>query len=253
MIDLNPGTRNSLLALDRLATGELDDAAADAVRGRLSDRDRAHLVALDAAPRRAFDPAAIRARAAALPSPVEAPPTVAPANTTWAFVAALLALAAVVLLAARLTLPTATDPGPGEVRFKSGDALEVVQLVGDAPRDYVAGTAVGEGTVLGFRVNATGHSSVVVLSVDGRGQTTVFWPASGDEAEPLSGDGLVSLEGSVVLDDAPGPEVFVAVYDRSVPDAVHLVEAAWSAGGAREVLTSADGEPGVHAVEVTRR
>lgn len=257
MLEPNPGNRPSRLRLDRLATGELPPGEVEALSAGLSPGDRAHLEAAEAARTGlpAFDPAAIRARAARLPAdPVPAAPPAAPrpANTPFAFLAALAALAAAALLAFQVGRGP-SDPGPGDVRFKGGDALEVVELVGATPRGYVAGTPVGQGTVLGFRVNATGHTGVVLLSVDGRGEATVFWPASGEAPEPLSGDGLLPLDGSVVLDDAPGPEIFVAVYDRPVPDALQLVRGAWATGGPEGVLGTAASAPGVHAVEVTRR
>jgi hypothetical protein len=254
MIDLNPGDRASRLELDRLATGELTADEAARVTDRLTPDGRAHLEAVRNLNLPPLDVAAVRRRAAALPAdPVVAPPAVpVAANTTWAYVGVFLTLAAALLVVARLAW-TEAPSGGGDVRFRAGDALEVVQLVGGAPRDYAAGTPVGEGDVLGFRVQATGHEAVVLLSVDGRGQATVFWPESGEAAEPLSGDGLVALQGSVVLDDAPGPEVFVAVYDQDVPAALRLVSDAWADGGAPAVLAVADAEPGVHAIEVTRR
>jgi hypothetical protein len=255
MIDANPGTRPSHLTLDRLAAGELSEAESATVRASIDAAGQSHLDRVEAARTRlpALDLAAIRARAAtAEASPL---PDVRPANTTWAFVGVFLAVAAVVLVLAKLSLasPPETVAGGGDIRFRAGDGLSVLQLVDDVPRDYVTGTPVKDGAVLGFQVVATGHHAVVVLSVDGTGQTTVFWPESGTEPEPLRGDGLVALPGSVVLDDAPGPEIFVAVYDRDVPSALRLVQEAWATGGASGVLGQATELPGVHAVEVTRK
>ncbi len=118
---------------------------------------------------------------------------------------------------------------------------------------YVAGTPVGEGDVLGFRVRPGGHGTVVVLSVDGYGVVSPFFPDRGDEGVPLAGEAVVALNGTVTLDNAPGPEVFVAVFDRAVQEAVRAARDAFSEGGHAGLVTWAEEAPHADAVEVTRR
>ncbi len=66
---------------------------------------------------------------------------------------------------------------------------------------------------------------------------SVFWPGPTDEGpEQITGDGLVALPGSIVLDDAPGPEIFLAVFDLSPTEARRLVEHAWRSGGSSGVM-----------------
>ncbi len=257
MITPNDGQRPSKFLLDQLATGELDGAEADAVKATLDDGSRAHLDALEAARGvvAPFDTAALRARAASLDASVDAAVSThapQPANNTraWRVWAPLIALAAVFAVA---VLPGLLPADPdGAVEFRSGDTLAAFQLHGEVLEPY-AGSPVGDGDVLGFKVSATRHRSVVVLSVDGRGQVSVFWPESGSAAEPISGDGLVELEGTVVLDGAPGPEVFVAVFDADVPEARSEVERAFQSGGHQGLVEWAQLTEGFDAVKVQRR
>ena len=62
-LPVNEGQHPSRLELDRLHTGELTDAEAEALRARVGDREQAHLDAVEAARGqvRPFDAAAIRA------------------------------------------------------------------------------------------------------------------------------------------------------------------------------------------------
>jgi hypothetical protein len=256
----NDGTRPSKLELDRYATGELYASEAVALEARLDDRARAHLDAVAAARSQvpAFDAAALRARATALPASATGSPGPNPLpandNRSWlAGIGLLLAAALALFVVLQVWGPTGGPDAPDTVRFRTGDALSVHQLQGRRLFAYEAGTPIGEGDVLGFRVNATGRRGVVLLSVDGNGTVSVFFPAAGSEPEPLDGDGFVALDGTVTLDGAPGPEVFVAVFDKPVDQAKDEVQRAFQSGGHPGLVAWASGAEGVDAVEVTRR
>lgn len=255
MIAPNDGQRPSRLQLDRLATGELDPDEARALQARLDGEARAHLAAVEAARSGVppLDLGALRARAASLPPEAPAPANDARGFARFAPVLLLLAAALLGLLVLPRLLPASAPEGADTIGFRSGDALQVFQLQGRHLYPYAPGTPVGEGDLLGFEVNATGRRGVVLLSVDGAGTVSVFWPAEGESPEPLSGEGLVRLPDAIVLDDAPGPEVFVAVFDRPVSAARSELLRAWSDGGAAAVRAWADRAAGVDAVEVTRR
>lgn len=253
MMEPNPGHRPSKLALDRLATGEASPDEQERIEARIDDSARAHLAALDAAKRDLppLDTGALRRRAAALPpDPVVAAPDVPRPANRQAFGAFL------VLLVAAMALFMLADPfaarETADVRFRGGEELRLFELQG---RKLFAwdGSPVGQDDVLGFKVVAAGRRGVVVLSVDGSGHVSVFWPEDGDAPEPVEGDGLVALPGTVRLDDAPGPEVFVAVFDRTVSEAKAELEHTFQSGGAEGVLDWAEGAPHVDAVEVPRR
>ncbi|MEQ1501301.1 MAG: hypothetical protein ABMB14_03680 [Myxococcota bacterium] len=245
MMSPNEGQRPSRLALDRYATGELTDAERSAVEARLDDRARRHLAAVEASRSGvpAFDPAALRRRADG------ARPANDAVGFRWLGFVGIAAMAAALLVAVGLR---GTTPDP-TVRYRTGEQLEVYQLAGESLAPYAAGTPVGEDDVLGFQVTGPGHRGVVVLSVDGTGAVSVFYPASGDAPEPIDAETPLPLPGTVILDGAPGPEVFVAVFDRSVPEARAAVARVYADGGAAAVEAWADAEAGVSAVEVTRR
>lgn len=249
--------------LDRYATGELSPDDAAAVEDRLDDAARAHLDAVAAA-RAEIPPVdvdALRSRARAQPDalPLDAyrptalaDPAVArvvPANA-WRWLGGI-----GVLVAAALAWLMITPAPPQEPTFgiRGGSDL-VLHVASDGVLErYVAGTTVGEGDVLGFEVSEEGRSGVVVLSVDGTGAVTVFFPESGDEPVPLDGAGRTPLDGTVVLDGAPGPEVFVAVFDTPVYDAVSEVTAVFEQDGHPGLLDWADRHDAAAAAEVTRR
>lgn len=243
----NEGERPSRFLLARYATGELSAEEAAALEARLDDEARAWLAELEATRSAvpAPDVAALRRRAGA---PVEG---AAPANNTRWYGLVMLVLAAVVL--AVVTIGRVTAPTGPDIRFRTGDALVVHRLDQGRLVPYEPGVAVGEGDVLGFKVGATGHRTVVLMSVDASGRVEVYWPESGTAGEPLRGDGLVPLPGSLTLDDARGPEVFVAVFDSDVAQARSDLEHTWQIGGVVGVLDWASAVADVDAVEVTRR
>lgn len=249
-LNVNEGSRPSKLDLGRYAAGELSAEEAAAVEANLDDEGQAWLEAIEEArgslPR--FDAAALRARAGG--TEVAAQP--APANNrAWYGVLALLAaaLVAVVGLGLRSQGSVAVDPGYVGVR---GGGLEVRVWEEGALQPW-SGRAVGEGDRLGFSVDGTGHEGVVLLSVDGSGQVSVYWPAQGDAPEPLPRDGQVRLPGSLTLDGAPGPEVFLAVYDQTATEARDAAARTWQSGGPAALSEWAAQSPNVQAVVMERR
>lgn len=228
MLEPNEGTRPSRLETGRRAAGEIAGDIADT--DRLAIEDARSCVA-------PLDVDALRARAAGRP----------PAATTnrWLRWVAPLALAAVALVVAVATLAP-TDPAvdPSYIGVRGGDRLRLLTLGPGAVLQPWGGAALGEGDVVGVAVRPLDARGVVVLSVDGTGAVTTFWPEAGDVPEPLpapTADGLAALPGTVVLDGAPGPEVFVAVFDRAPAAVAGEARRAWEAGGADGVRKWADG------------
>ena len=280
--------RPSKLLLDRFATGELGAEEAEALEAHFDDRAHKHLDAVEAAKAEVptIDLEGLRARAAALPdveeddayglfvedAPTEqagltevagtgapSPTLPAPANNTRAFAA--LGTVGTLLLAAAIALfalvPAASEPTlVGYHGVKSGEVLRLLAegddglLHGyDAAKDVV-----GEGDLLGFQVGTKGHESVVVLSVDGSGAVTLFFPEQGPDPLALDPEvALMLLDGTVRLDNAPGPEVFVAVYDTGVYEALDQLSEVFAADGHAGVEAWAAATEGVVAAPIRRR
>jgi hypothetical protein len=251
----NDGSRPSHLQLDRYATGELSPDEAARVEASLDATSRAHLAAVEnaAADLPPLDVAAVRRRAIVDP----ARPLPAPVNDTRAFRRwwmAGLAVAAALALFVVSPWPGGDPDAPPDVVFRGGDLLTVYAVEGSDRQPYVPGTPLGSGDTIGFSVDATGHTSVVLLSIDGAGTLTALYPEQvTDEAFPLSGTGRVALPELVTLDDAPGPEVFVAALDRSTEEIATEMLRVYGSGGHPALLAWAAETPGVDAVEVTKQ
>jgi hypothetical protein len=105
-----------------------------------------------------------------------------------------------------------------------------------------------------FTTHAGSNDSMVLLSIDGSGQLTVFYPASGEKPEPVIPGETHVLEGSIRLDDAPGPETFVAFYGvESVSEARERALGAWKEEGIAGLRALAEDDPDVALLVLARR
>ncbi|MHB8418538.1 MAG: hypothetical protein ACYDCL_10710 [Myxococcales bacterium] len=212
------------LTLDRFRGGELAGSGHAA-------RARAHLAScalcatrLDEIERQAaaFD---WQGGLAALPQP-------AAPRARWA-AAAGAALALLAAAAAFLVVPNLREAA---TRAKGGDALELIARHADGRvEEPLPEQALAAGDALRFRIEAARPAFLVLLDLDSRGGVTAVAPASGAARSIPAGRAL--LEGSYVLDDAPGPERFVAL----LCDAPVAVDAAIAA--AKVALARAGGDP----------
>jgi len=254
----NNGDRPSRLALGRLHTGELAADERKTVQDAMTDGSRAYLDELEAI--KAHTPAlGIAGLRTAADLATDSTAVIPPPANNWKMYIPVLLLAAIFVLS---ILPTLLGPEPGLIGTDGGGstalkgggaALLVYQLHNDEALRAYEGNALGEGDALGFRVNSGSHTSLVLMSVDGRGAITVFYPREGDAAVQLEGTGETTpLPGTIVLDGAPGPEIFVAVFDSSVAEARTSLEQAYSSSGAGGVLTWAQMADNVDAVSVER-
>jgi hypothetical protein len=196
-------------------------------------------------------PGVARVVSAPIPAAPQAParPASRRFGPPWVLAPAL-ALAAVMGL---VVLPQVL--GTPEIGLKGAGDLEVYELAGGVLNPY-AGGALGAGDTVGFQVTlGSGGEGLVLLSIDGRGEVQVFRPERGEDPEvlPRGAGGAIAVPGTVILDGAPGPEVFVVVFDRPVSEAREAVEVAYRRGGTDGVLAWAGSEPGVDAVAVEKR
>jgi hypothetical protein len=139
-----------------------------------------------------------------------------------------LALAAGVLLLARghqvgihpgEHLPT---PG-GTIGIKGTPVLQVFARrhgrgTGDAEVTKVKdGDHLAAGDALRFVLSPTGLPYVLIASVDGAAQTSVYYPFQGEASAEVDSKDAVPVPGSIVLDQAPGPErIFVIHSERPI-------------------------------------
>ena len=219
-LNINDGNRPSRLTLDQRATGEVDGPV-----------PKAHLDALVAAKSAVapFDYEILRARSHRVVEDAPAP-AAAPIRPWWSVWVPLLALAAGLMLVVTIALPD--DPVPG-TRTRGDAFLNTFVMQDGVGQPWEAGTVLSEGDRVQFAYNAnqTGET-MVLLSIDGEGTLTVFWPASGDEPVAVVPQGTHLLEDSIELDGARGPEAFVIQFGvTSVEEARSLAVDVFDAEG----------------------
>lgn len=245
----NDGSRPSALELDRVLTGELTGSDAARAEAWIEQSETDHLRRTEAARDRLppLDLQRLRHRAEVV-TEVEAIP--APANSPWVQWFGVVGMAAALLLTALPSAPPATSGGSGWTA--KGSAVSVFSLHQGALLPY-DGTALGQGDVVGFQVSPGSHEALTLLSVDGTGAVSVFYPSSGDQPLSVTPGGTFELPGTITLDGAPGPELFVVVWDRSVESAEESLRAAFVAGGAEGVERWSATMGDVDLVTVQRR
>ena len=246
--------------VERLALGELDDAAVADVRARLAAEGRdvdAEIARLGASSREILKDhpparvaAAVRARAA----------DGRRGARRW-LVGAPIALAgavALVLVArpaphARIDAPTET---PEQITIK-GDAnarVVVYRRAGELSERLRDGARAANGDLLQLAYLAGDASFGALLSIDGRGHVTPHWPEPGAEAAaPLSAKGEVRLPSAYELDDAPAFERFILI-TADTPFSMAAVMDAARALAARPAVARASAlalPPSLHQASLT--
>ena len=234
----NDGKRPSLLDKGRALSGETDQAPDDAYAREVAEQSRAM---------EAFDWEILRKRAARLEEEEQAYRSPEPARRPWwraLWLVPALAVAAAVLLFVR--------PEPG-VRAKGDCELEFMVLDDGEIRPGIEGEQLSAGDQIQFTYRAPGLDSLVLLSVDGEGNVTVFQPEQGADPLPIIPGEKHVLDGSIILDDALGPEIFVAVFaPSSVEEATELASTAWDRGGSEAVEALEREDPAVAAVRINK-
>lgn len=152
-----------------------------------------------------------------------------------------LALPAVGLVVATVVLmvvvPGAETPYIG---IKGGTRLDVVALRGDRQMPVGNDTSLAPGDRIRFLVDPAGAPYVMVASLDGQGQVSLYYPYDGDRSAPVPA-GTQELPGSIELDSVGGKERIYALFS-DVPLNAGDVRAALTTGADLQKL------PGVRAV-----
>jgi hypothetical protein len=212
------------LVLDRLRTGELQPSSDVAAHVGTCAGCAARMAALRADARRFADESFVpglaadaraRARGRRLSMPV------------WS---GLLAAAAVLLLYVH------SRPPEPSLRTKGRGALDLVVRRADGRVEPVdAGTLLHPDELVRFIVSTDESGYLMIVGADARQAVTVYQPTTGQPRTLPAGRHII--DGSVVLDDALGPERMIAVLCAR-PPSVDAVTAA-----ARKALARADGDP----------
>jgi hypothetical protein len=221
------------LRLDRLLTGELDDAERAAVEAHVSgcaacgarhaEYSREHQRFADAGPDFATLAARVERRRATRTAAL-------PARLRSLTAIGGLALAAVAVLA---LVPVLRPPAPQSVRSKGKPELGYFVKRGERVVEGVPGSVLHPGDRIRFVTSSDRPRYLALLDQDGRG-VTVYYPATSDAARVPAGS-EVPLDFSVELDAYPGSErVFALFCDE--PFAIAPVRDALQAGGAVPVL-----------------
>ncbi len=141
--------------------------------------------------------------------------------------------AAAALLMVPVPPPEAAGPS---VRLKAGVGLSFHVRSGGEVTDGQPGGTYHPGDAIQLRYTSGRHDHLVVVSLDSAGTVTAFYDAAGRSLPVTPGVGRL-LDGSVVLDDALGPEAIFGCFSDAPID----TEAVRRAGV--EALRSAGGDP----------
>ena len=101
-----------------------------------------------------------------------------------------------------------TDPATN--RLKGASPLEAWLDVEGTPQRVEPGVGLAAGDRLQFKITTT-RNHLALLGVDGTGTVSRYVPVGGELSAPFVPGNARPLSDALVLDDAPGPEVFVAV------------------------------------------
>ena len=127
------------------------------------------------------------------------------------------------------------------VRMKGGAFRVVVSRAGGAPELLGPDAQVRPGDALRFAYETPEAGHLLILELDGRGAANVFYPYGSATSAPLPAAQRDFLPGSVVLDDAPGPEWLLAVFSPRPLEAAPLIEALRAQAGRAEPGLSCSG------------
>lgn len=185
------------LTLDRMRVGELSASEDAAAREHLAGCERC------AARRGGF---AGDADAAALP------PLAARRRGPWGVALVFAAAAAVTLIVTRPAPAPAPEPAPeiGE-RRKGAPTLRFHVRRGDAVLEGAPGEVLRPGDAIRFGYSWSEGGALAVLSRDGAGVTSVYFP-QGQVMPTVAAGEAVDLPGATLLDDVTGPETFYGVF-----------------------------------------
>ncbi len=260
---INQGERPSRLELGQLFAGELDDAQGEAMRARAESQPRsaAWLEGLEQARDEVapFDAEILRKRAfrAQEDEQRRAERQAAPRPTRrvwWRQLLPITAAAAATAVAVVVLLPpSSTRDGhlvpPGAEGSKGEGSLEFYVLRDDQVHPGSEDEVHWAGDRIQFSYRTVGWSTLVVLSLDGRGDLNLYYPDGDDDPVAVIPGDRRMLDGSIILDDAPDFELILAYFGHdSVADVMDEVQAIHDEEGREGLLLLAEDYPDVDSI-----
>jgi hypothetical protein len=164
----------------------------------------------------------------------------------WAWLAVPVVAAVLLLVAGRHRAGIRVEEGSAsELGVKGGALFEVFARRAGTGFDFDGptvlrvrdGMRLAPGDALRFVLFPSGMPYVLIASVDGAGQVSIYYPFHGEESVLASGAGAISVPGSIVLDTAPGPERLFVIYSARAlrASAVRAALAPTAAAGATAI------------------
>lgn len=126
-------------------------------------------------------------------------------------------LAPVLAAAAAIAIflrPIPVDHGNDGISVKGGPAMQLFASREGRVFQVHDGDALRSGDAIRFVVYPSSWQYLLVVSVDGEGTPSGYFPFGSDQSGPLRGEARVELPGSVILNLAPGPERIFAIFSR---------------------------------------
>jgi len=106
------------------------------------------------------------------------------------------------------------------------------------------GDRLAAGDALRFVLSATGLPYVLIASVDGAAQTSVYYPFQGEASAEVNNRDPAPVPGSIVLDQAPGPErIFVIHSERPISASTARAALARLGAGGADAIRAAQRLP----------
>jgi hypothetical protein len=141
-------------------------------------------------------------------------------------------------------------PSPETIGIKGTPMLQVFarrRALGTAAAEVTKvkdGDRLAAGDALRFVLSPTGLPYVLIASVDGAAQTSVYYPFQGEASAEVDSKGPVPVPGSIVLDQAPGPErIFVIHSERPISASTARAALARLGAGGADAIRAAQHLP----------
>jgi hypothetical protein len=219
--------------LERLAQGELDDAARGEIERKLGKEEmQRRLAALETSNRAVLDSLPPPLMAATIRRRLNERRT--PRGRLLMVVLPLAMAAGVWAVGFSPRLASAPDQGPEETRVKGATKLLAYRAGKDAKLERLANAAKvrpHDMVQLAYTAGEGERRFGAVLSVDGRGVITQHLPVNAPAAIPLATGGKTDLPRSYELDDAPGFERFFFVTSSRPFSLAEVLDAARALAG----------------------